>query len=105
MYAVIMTGGKQYIVKEGDVIRVERLKKSPGDKVKFENVLLVKTDKEVKVGTPQVKGAFVEGETIDERKGEKIIIFKYKRKKGYRRKKGHRQYYTEIKITQIHSGE
>lgn len=100
-YAVIHTGSKQYMVKEGDVIKVERLKKSPGEKVRFEEVLLVKTDKGIKVGTPKVEGAFVEGETLNEKKGEKIIVFKYKRKKGYRRKSGHRQYYTEVKITKI----
>jgi large subunit ribosomal protein L21 len=101
-YAVIKTGGKQYIVREGDVIRVERLKeKKPGDIVRFEEVLFYKDDGKVQIGTPIIQGAFVSAEVIKEGKGKKVIAFRYKPKKRVSVKRGHRQIYTEVKIKEI----
>lgn len=99
-YAVIQTGGKQYTVNEGDVIRVEKLDAEAGDVVDLDNVLLIGGD-ETKVGAPYVEGAKVTAEVVKNGKGKKIIVFKYKAKKNYRKKQGHRQPYTELKITSI----
>ncbi len=100
MYAVIATGGKQYKVAVGDEVFVEKLEGEPGDKVLFEQVLAVAGDDGIKVGD-EAKGAKVEAEIVKQGKGKKIIIFKYKAKKGYRRKNGHRQPYTSVKINNI----
>ena len=89
MYAIIATGGKQYKVTEGDIIRVEKLGVEAGDKVTFDQVLLVSGD-DVKVGDPTVNGASVEADVIDNVKGKKVIVYKYKRKSGYHKKNGHR---------------
>lgn len=96
--AVIRTGGKQYSVAEGATIRVEKLEGSPGDKVEFGEVLLVTGD-QPKFGKPTVAGATVEGEIVAQERGEKLIVFKFRRRKKYRRKNGHRQNYTAVKIT------
>ena len=101
MYAVIKTGGKQYRVQEGDVITVEKLNAEAGEVVKFEEVLLLNDGKEVKVGTPVVEGAAVTGTVVENGKGQKVIIFKYKAKKDYRKKQGHRQPYTMVKIESL----
>lgn len=101
MYAVIETGGKQYRVQPGDVISVEKLKVEAQDKVTFDKVLVVNDGAEVKVGTPVVNGATVSGTVVENGKGKKVIIFKYKSKKDYRKKQGHRQPYTMIKIDQF----
>ena len=100
MYAIIATGGKQYKVSEGDVIKVEKLDAEVGAKVTFDNVLLVGGDT-VKVGTPTVDGAKVEASVVSEGKGKKVIVYKYKRKTGYHKKNGHRQLFTQVmtKIT------
>ncbi len=104
MQAVIKTGGKQYRVKSGDIIRVEKLKGNSGDTVEFSEVLMVSdSEKGSKVGSPLVENARVKGKILGHEKGEKIIVFKFKRKKGYRRKKGHRQVYTSVEITDIES--
>ncbi len=100
MYAIIATGGKQYRVSEGDVIYVEKLDAQVDSTVSFD-VLLMGGDGEVKVGTPVVDGAKVEGKVVGQIRGEKIVVFKYKAKKNYRRKQGHRQPYTKIEITKI----
>ncbi len=100
MYAIIATGGKQYRVSEGDVIYVEKLDAQVDSTVSFD-VLLMGGDGEVKVGTPVVDGAKVEGKVVGQIRGEKIVVFKYKSKKNYRRKQGHRQPYTKIEITKI----
>ena len=92
MYAIIATGGKQYKVSEGDVIKVEKLDAEVGAKVTFDNVLLVGGDT-VKVGTPTVDGAKVEASVV--------IVYKYKRKTGYHKKNGHRQLFTQVKIDSI----
>ena len=97
MYAIIATGGKQYKVSEGDVIKVEKLDAEVGAKVTFDNVLLVGGDT-VKVGTPTVDGAKVEASVVSEGKGKKVIVYKYKRKTGYHKKNGHRQLFTQVKI-------
>jgi len=101
MYAVIKTGGKQYQVTEGDVIQVDLMQGQPGDPVEIDDVLMVKTDSDVKIGTPMVKGAKVSATIMDHVKGKKIVVFKFKRRKDYRRKQGHRQKYTKLRIEAI----
>lgn len=100
MYAIIATGGKQYKVSTGDKVRVEKLDKEVGDKVTFEEVLLV-SDGTVTVGNPYVKGAKVEAKVTDQAKDKKVIVYKYKPKTGYHKKNGHRQLYTELEIGKI----
>ena len=101
MYAIIKTGGKQYRVAEGDRIQIEKLEASVGDTVNFEEVLLVDDGSATQVGTPLLNGATVSGEVVAQGKGEKIIVFKYKPRKGYRRRTGHRQQLTDVNITGI----
>ena len=91
MYAIIESCGKQYKVAEGDVVFFEKLDAEEGKKVTFDNVILVSDGKDVKVGTPYVKGCKVEGTVVAQGKGPKIIVYKYKAKKNYRRTQGHRQ--------------
>ena len=100
MYAVIKTGGKQYRVAEGDKLRVEKLPGDVGAEVTFEEVLMLGGDK-VSVGTPLVSGASVKAKIVAQDRAKKVIVFKYKRRKGYRRKYGHRQPFTEIQITGV----
>ena len=100
MYAIIKTGGKQYRVQQGDELRVEKLEAKEGDKIVFDEVVAVGGDKLV-VGTPFVEGYAVTAEVLEQGKGDKIIIYKYKAKKDYRRKNGHRQPFTLVKITDI----
>lgn len=101
MYAVIETGGKQYRVQEGDVITVEKLKVSAGDDITFDKVLMMSDGDKVQVGTPILESAKVFGTVVENGKGEKVIIFKYKAKKDYRKKQGHRQPYTMVKIESL----
>ncbi|MCI8716724.1 MAG: 50S ribosomal protein L21 [Lachnospiraceae bacterium] len=102
MYAVIATGGKQYKVSEGDVIRVEKLGVEAGETYTFNQVLLVSGD-EMKIGAPFVENATVEADVIDNIKSKKVIVYKFKRKTGYHKKKGHRQQLTAVKITKINA--
>jgi len=101
MYAIIETGGKQYKVREGDVITVEKLDKGEGEQVVFDQVLVVADGDQIKVGEPLIAGATVTGKVEKNGRGRKIIIFKYKPKKNYRRKQGHRQPYTRVVIEKI----
>lgn len=101
MYAVIETGGKQYRVQEGDVITIEKLNVSAGDDIAFDRVLVLNDGEKVQVGTPIVESAKVFGTVVENGKGEKVIIFKYKAKKDYRKKQGHRQPYTMVKIESL----
>jgi large subunit ribosomal protein L21 len=101
MFAVIKTGGKQYLVREGDVIEIEKKSAQVGDKIVFDEVLLLADEKTTKIGTPLVKGAKVEAEVLEQLKGPKIKVIKFKRKVRYHRKRGHRQSYTKVKITKI----
>lgn len=103
MYAVIRAGGKQYRVQEGATIRVEKIEGDAGVAMEFNDVLLVAEGEAVKVGAPTVAGAKVTAEIVAQEKGEKLIVFKFRRRKGYRRKTGHRQPYTALKITGIHA--
>ena len=102
MYAIIATGGKQYKVAEGDVIKVEKLGAAAGETVVFDQVLVVGGD-EVKVGSPVVEGATVSASVVKEGKAKKVIVYKYKRKTGYHKKNGHRQQYTQVKIEKINA--
>jgi len=101
MFAVIQTGGKQYKVAKDDIIIIEKLDEETGKKVTFGDVLMHGKDGDVKVGAPLVKGASVTGEVIEQRKGDKVIVFKKKRRQNYRRKQGHRQLETVVRITGI----
>lgn len=101
MYAIIKTGGKQYKVSEGDLVRVEKLPYEVGETVEFDEVLLVANDSDVKVGAPTVENAKVSATVEDQNKDKKIILYKYKPKKMYRKKQGHRQPYTLVKIDSI----
>ena len=102
MYAVIATGGKQYKVSEGDIIRVEKLGAEADEKVTFDQVLLV-SDADVKVGNPTIANASVEATVLSNGRAKKVIVYKYKRKTGYHKKNGHRQAYTEVKIDKINA--
>lgn len=101
MHAVIQTGGKQYRVAPGEEIKVEKLNGNVGDEVYFDTVLLVSKDDKVAVGKPVLKDTRVVAKITSHSRGPKIVVFKYKRRKGYRRKQGHRQDYTGVKILDI----
>lgn len=101
MYAVIMSGGKQYSVSEGDVIRIEKLEAETGAPVEFKDVLLVKTEAKTYIGQPLVKGASVSGTLKSQGKDDKVLVFKNKKKKQYRRTRGHRQQHSEVRIEKI----
>ncbi|NNG05882.1 MAG: 50S ribosomal protein L21 [Inquilinus sp.] len=104
MFAVIRTGGKQYKVAKDDIIQVEKLDAEPGAKLSLDEVLMVDGGKGVTVGAPLVAGASVKAEVLEQARGPKIIVFKMKRRQGYRRKAGHRQDLTVLKITDIKAG-
>lgn len=101
MYAVIKTGGKQYRVKAGDLLVVEKIEGEPGAKVRFDDVLMIGEGDNVVVGAPRVEGASVTGALIETRKGEKIKIFKKIRRQGYRRTRGHRQLESVVRVTAL----
>ena len=101
MYAIIETGGKQYKVSEGDVIRVEKLNVEAGSEYSFDKVLVLAKDGAVNVGAPYVEGAAVSASVIGDGKEKKVVIYKYKSKKGFHKKKGHRQPFTKLKINAI----
>ncbi|MCK5835207.1 MAG: 50S ribosomal protein L21 [Lentisphaeria bacterium] len=103
MYAVIITGGKQFRVKEGDVLEVERLAVEKGETITIDQVLMVGEGADVKVGTPLVEGATVEVEVEDHYRGKKVVAFKYKKRKQYRRTVGHRQEITKIVVKSINA--
>ncbi len=100
MYAIIQTGGKQYKVSEGDVIKVEKLSVDSGEYV-FDNVLAVGEGSDIKFGSPNVSGVSVNASVLGQGKAKKVIVYKYKPKKGFHKKRGHRQPFTELKIEKI----
>jgi large subunit ribosomal protein L21 len=101
VYAVFRTGGKQYRARQGDRVRIERLKAGVGDAVAFDEVLLVGEGANVKVGAPLLKGGKVEGKVVAQGRDDKIMIIKFRRRKHYKRVQGHRQAFTEVEITAI----
>jgi large subunit ribosomal protein L21 len=101
MYAVVASGGKQYRVQEGDTLHVEKIPGEIGEQVAFDQVLMVSDGEDVKIGQPVLENAVVHGTIVEQGKGRKVIVFKYKRRKRYRRKQGHRQLFTAVKIGAI----
>jgi large subunit ribosomal protein L21 len=101
MYAVISSGGKQYRVSEGDTIRIEKLPGNVGESVSFDDILMVSDGDKVLIGQPTLSNVTVSGHIVEQNRNKKIIVFKYKRRKGYRRKQGHRQAYTALKVDSI----
>jgi large subunit ribosomal protein L21 len=102
VYAIIRAGGKQYRVEKGDVVRVERLEGKVGSSVTLDDVLLVSAGKgDVKVGSPKVEGASVTGTVVEQSRGAKVRVFKYKKRKHYRRTRGHRQHVTAVRIDAV----
>jgi len=99
-YAVIRSGGKQYRVAEGDTVRLDLLSGAAGDKITFDDVLMIGGD-EPKIGKPKVAGASVQGEIVGEAKGDKLVVFKFRKRKRSRKKAGHRQTFTAVKITKV----
>jgi len=104
MYAIFRTAGKQFRAEPGRVVRIPSVQAEPGAKLTFGEVLLGSNGKVIKAGTPLVSGAKVTAEVVRHGKGEKIVVFKMKRRKGYARKQGHRQGFTEVKIDSVHLG-
>lgn len=105
MFAVIKAGGRQYKVEPGDLVKIDKFEADVGDEVTWQEVLLVGEDDNVVVGSPLVKNAKVIGEVESQGRGRKIIVFKQKRRKGFRKKQGHRQYFTAVRIKEIVAGE
>lgn len=101
MYAILETGGKQYRVSEGQVIKVEKLDVKEGSKVTFDNVLVYSNDGKIEIGTPYVKGVKVEATVLENGKNDKVIVYKYKSKKASQCKNGHRQPFTAVKVEKI----
>ena len=101
MYAVVRTGGKQVRVAAGDAVRIEKLPGAVGDRIELSEVLLVGGEGDSRIGTPLVEGAKVVATITAQGRGDKITVFKMKRRKGYRRKTGHRQFYTEVRVDEI----
>jgi len=100
-FAVIKTGGKQYLVAPGQKLKIEKIEAREGDNFVFEEVLLAADDKKIEIGTPLVQGARVEAKVLEQGRAKKIIVFKYHNKTRYRKKKGHRQHFTEVEIKKI----
>jgi len=101
MYAIVDSGGKQYKVEEGDILKVEKLSGEVGDKISFDKILMFSDGEKVNIGTPLLEDVMVNGHIVEQGKTKKIIVFKYKRRKRYRRKQGHRQQFTAVKIDSI----
>ncbi len=104
MYAVVHTGGKQYKVQEGQVLRFEKIPGDVGSAVTFDQILMFSDGNDVNIGQPVIDGISVEGHIVEQGKAKKILVFKYKRRKRYRRKNGHRQQFTAVQIDRIKAG-
>jgi large subunit ribosomal protein L21 len=104
MYAVVKTGGKEYRISQGDLIRVEKMEGKAGDQVTMKDILMVSHEGQVQVGNPLLANAVITGEIVQQVKGKKVLIYKMKRRKNYRRTKGHRQTYTYIRVKDISLG-
>ncbi len=104
MYAVVKTGGKEYRISQGDLIRVEKMEGKIGDQVTMKDILMVSHEGQVQVGNPLLANAVITGEIVQQVKGKKVLTYKMKRRKNYRRTKGHRQTYTYIRVNDISLG-
>jgi len=104
MYAVIVSGGKQHRVVEGEVLRLEKLEVATGESINFDQVLMVADGDSIKVGAPYVDGGGVTAEVVSHGRGDKVRIIKFRRRKHFRKQQGHRQWFTEVKITGIKAG-
>ena len=104
MYAIVECGGRQYRAEEGSTFPVEKLPQEVGDQIELENVLMLVNGEDVKIGQPTVSGVSVKATVVDQFKGKKIFVWKYKPKKRYRRRQGHRQQYTRLRIDEIIAG-
>jgi large subunit ribosomal protein L21 len=103
MYAIVQTGGKQYRVEPGDQVRVEKLTGDPGSQIELDQVLAVAQDDTIELGTPVIEQAVVRATILRTARNRKIVVFKKKRRKGYKKKQGHRQWYTLLRIDEIQS--
>ncbi len=101
MYAIVETGGKQYKVSQGDILKVEKIDAQSGSEFELNKILFINKDGDILTGAPYIQNAKVLAEVIDSEKDKKVIVFKFKNRKGYQRKKGHRQIYTKLKIKDI----
>ena len=101
MFAVVKTGGKQYKIKENDIILVEKLPSKEGESINLNEILLISNKKETKIGTPLLKGFNIKAKVLEQKKGKKILVFKKKRRKNYKKTIGHRQNFTVLKILKI----
>jgi len=101
MYAVVRTGGKQYRVSKGDKLKIEKIPGQAGEDVNFDDILMIGGGEDVKVGTPRIDGATVSARILEQDRSKKIVVFKFKRRKGYKRTQGHRQFYTRVEIAGI----
>lgn len=104
MYAIVETGGKQFQVKPGDVLDVEKLNAGEGDEITLDQVLLIRDGENLQIGKPRLENASVKAKVLGQGRGKKIKVFKFKKRKQYRRTQGHRQYLTRIKIEEIVAG-
>lgn len=105
MYAVINSGGKQYRLSEGDVVKVEYLEGEVGEQVEFDDVLFVGGGSDAVVGTPSIAGGSVIGKIVEQGKGDKVVVFKFKKRKMFRKRTGHRQLYTAVRVETIETGK
>lgn len=101
MYAVIQTGGKQYRVAPGDTLMVEKLEGNVGDSVEFDRVLILSKDGSISTGAPVINGAKVTAKIVEHTRGDKLVVYKFRRRKNYRLRNGHRQYYTAVEIADV----
>lgn len=101
MYAIVKTGGKQILVAPGEKVKVEKLNGEVGEEIELSNVLMIKKEDEIIVGTPFIEGASVRCSIVDQGKGKKIIVYTYKRRKGHHKKQGHRQLHTDLRVEEI----
>jgi len=101
MHAIVRTGGKQYRVTEGDLIKVEKLEGEVGSEVILEDVLMVGEGEKTQIGSPSLEGVRVKGEIVDQARAKKIVVYRFKKRKGYAKKQGHRQPYTAIRVKEI----
>ena len=104
MYAVLKTGGKEYRISKGDIIRVEKLEGKVGDQVTLKDILMVSEEGQLHLGNPHLNNALITGEIVQQLKGRKVLTYKMKKRKNYRRFKGHRQNYTYLKVSDISLG-